>query len=300
MDVPAAVVAPSRSARLTSERGYAMAALLVAMSVMAVMMTVALPVWNTAAKREKEAELVFRGEQYARAIALYQRKFANALPPSVDVLLNDRYLRKKYKDPITGKDFQLLSGASVQANAGVPGGQVPGRATPGMGTTPGPQTGQGRAGAGGSSTFGSGANSTGTTGRGASGTAPGAGGGFGLGAGVGFGAGGTVPGGIMGVTSTSTEKSMRLYNGRGAYNEWTFVAVQRNLAAGGRRRRRGDAGWPRRPRRRGRPRLADARAAARYRSDSARRFWVRLVRRRLRNHTASGTRRLRPLSTLPP
>ena len=233
MDVPAAVVAPSRSARLTSERGYAMAALLVAMSVMAVMMTVALPVWNTAAKREKEAELVFRGEQYARAIALYQRKFANALPPSVDVLLNDRYLRKKYKDPITGKDFQLLSGASVQANAGVPGGQVPGRATPGMGTTPGPQTGQGRAGAGGSSTFGSGANSTGTTGRGASGTAPGAGGGFGLGAGVGFGAGGTVPGGIMGVTSTSTEKSMRLYNGRGAYNEWTFVAVQRNLAAGG-------------------------------------------------------------------
>ncbi|HXR44255.1 MAG TPA: hypothetical protein VN759_05565 [Pseudolysinimonas sp.] len=222
-----------RSRRGTSQDGYAMAALLVAMSVMAVMMTVALPVWNTAAKREKEAELVFRGEQYARAIALYQRKFANALPPSVDVLLNDRYLRKKYKDPITGKDFQLLSGASVQANAGVPGGQVPGRATPGMGTTPGPQTGQGRGATGGSSTFGSGANSTGTTGRGASGTAPGVRAGFGLGAGVGFGAGGTVPGGIMGVTSTSTEKSMRLYNGRGAYNEWTFVAVQRNLAAGG-------------------------------------------------------------------
>jgi hypothetical protein len=34
------------------------------------------------------------------------------------------------------------------------------------------------------------------------------------------------------VTSTSSEKSMRLYNGRGAYNEWTFVAVQRNLNAG--------------------------------------------------------------------
>ena len=128
MHVSAAVdVAPPRSARLTRSGGYAMAALLVAMSVMAVMMTVALPVWNTAARREKEAELVFRGEQYARAIALYQRKFANTLPPSVEVLLNDRYLRKKYKDPITGGDFQLLSGASVQANAGVPGGQVPGR-----------------------------------------------------------------------------------------------------------------------------------------------------------------------------
>ena len=226
-----------RSRRGTSQDGYAMAALLVAMSVMAVMMTVALPVWNTAAKREKEAELVFRGEQYARAIALYQRKFANALPPSVDVLLNDRYLRKKYKDPITGKDFQLLSGASVQANAGVPGGQVQGRSTPGMGTGAGQQAGQSRGATGGRSTFGSGAGSGGTsgggsTGRGVSG-ATGAGGGFGLGAGVGFGVGGTVPGGIMGVTSTSTEKSMRLYNGRGAYNEWTFVAVQRNLAAGG-------------------------------------------------------------------
>ena len=108
-----------------------MAALLVAMSVMAVFMTVALPVWNTQAQREKEAELVFRGEQYARAIMLYQRKFANALPPSLDVLLNDRYLRKKYKDPITGGDFQLLSGASAQANAGVPGGQVAGSSGPG-------------------------------------------------------------------------------------------------------------------------------------------------------------------------
>jgi len=71
-----------------------MAALLVAMSVLAVFMTVALPVWNTQAQREKEAELVFRGEQYARAVMLYQRKFANALPPSVDVLLNDRYLQR--------------------------------------------------------------------------------------------------------------------------------------------------------------------------------------------------------------
>jgi type II secretory pathway pseudopilin PulG len=206
-------------ARAQAQDGYAMAALLVAISVMAVLMTMAMPVWNTQAKREREAELVFRGEQYARAIALYQRKFANALPPSVDVLVNDKYLRKKYKDPVTGGDFQLLSGASVQANAGVPGGQVPGQATPGRGsagtgTTPGQQTSAGT----GASSFGSGA--TGRAGN------------FGLGAGVGFGPGGTVPGGIMGVTSTSTEKSLRVYNGRGAYNEWTFVAVQRNLNAG--------------------------------------------------------------------
>ena len=48
-----------------------MAALLVAMSVMAVMMTVALPVWEHRRQaREKEAELVFRGELVRAAIAL--------------------------------------------------------------------------------------------------------------------------------------------------------------------------------------------------------------------------------------
>ena len=46
------------------------------------------------------------------------------------------------------------------------------------------------------------------------------------------GRGGSVPGGIMGVASKSTEKSLRQYNGRGAYNEWTFIAVQRSLQAG--------------------------------------------------------------------
>jgi len=205
-----------------------MAALLVAMSVMAVMMTMALPVWNTQARREKEAELVFRGEQYARAVMLYQRKFANALPPSLDVLLNDKYLRKKYKDPVTGGDFQLLSGASAQANVGVPGGQVGGAATPGGRVVSGGGTNTSGSGGIGTSSFSHSTTASGGRG-GTTGSSPG---GFGLGSGVGFGAGGTVPGGIMGVTSTSSAKSLRLYNGKDVYNQWTFVPVQRNLNAG--------------------------------------------------------------------
>ena len=90
------------------DRGYAMAALLVGMSVMAVLMSALLPMWTTLTKREKEAELVFRGNQYARAIGLFQRKFANTPPPTVDILVEQRFLRKKYKDPITNDDFQLL------------------------------------------------------------------------------------------------------------------------------------------------------------------------------------------------
>src|SRR5262245_15734345 len=104
-----------------SESGYAMAVLLVALSVMAVMLTVAMPVWKQLAQREKEAELVFRGQQYARAVGLFQRKYANTPPPSVDVLLQEKFLRKKYKDPITGQDFVTLSAATGGATPGPTG-----------------------------------------------------------------------------------------------------------------------------------------------------------------------------------
>ena len=45
-----------RNAR--GEAGYAMAALLVAISVMAVLLTAVMPVWKQMAQREKEEELV--------------------------------------------------------------------------------------------------------------------------------------------------------------------------------------------------------------------------------------------------
>jgi type II secretory pathway pseudopilin PulG len=107
-------------ARGGDNRGYAMAALLVAMSIMAVLMSALLPVWTHMATREKEEELIFRGNQYARAIGLFQRKFANTPPPTIDVLVEQRFLRKKYKDPITNDDFQPLY--ANQAMPTTPGG----------------------------------------------------------------------------------------------------------------------------------------------------------------------------------
>jgi type II secretory pathway pseudopilin PulG len=62
--------------RHASTSGYAMAALLVGLSVMSIMLGAAPPVWQTAIKCEREAELIFRGEQYAQAISLFQRRFA--------------------------------------------------------------------------------------------------------------------------------------------------------------------------------------------------------------------------------
>ena len=181
--------------RRHQERGYAMAALIVAMTVMAVMMCVAMPVWKRVAQREKEEELIFRGMQYVHALALFQRKFANTAVPSIDLLVEQRFLRKKYKDPITNDEFVPVTVAEAAA-AGVPG--TPGAAQRGR----------------------EGGRSTTTAGRpsaapAARGSAPRA---------AGLSAGATP--GIIGVTSKSKAQSIRLYNGRNHYNEWAFVYMQ--------------------------------------------------------------------------
>ena len=117
--------------------GYAMAALLVAMSVMAVVMGAALPVWSKQAQREREEEYLARATEYARAVQKFQQRAGpGTLPPSFDVLVEGRFLRRKYKDPITGGDFQ-----PVYQTAAAPG-QPAGNATPGgLVATPTAQTG---------------------------------------------------------------------------------------------------------------------------------------------------------------
>jgi type II secretory pathway pseudopilin PulG len=113
------------------EDGFAMAALLAAMTVMMIFLSMALPAWRTASQREKETELIFRGQQYARAIVLFQRKYANTFPPNVEILLNEHFLRKKYKDPMTENgEFQVIYAnqqASAQPSAG---GTVPTQGQP--------------------------------------------------------------------------------------------------------------------------------------------------------------------------
>lgn len=106
--------------------GYAMAGLLVAMSVMAILLSAALPAWSHMIRREKEEELIFRGNQYARAINQYQRKFANASPASINLLIEQRLLRKKFKDPMSPNEdgeFQLLylNNEGTSSRGGAPG-----------------------------------------------------------------------------------------------------------------------------------------------------------------------------------
>ncbi|MBW8862708.1 MAG: type II secretion system protein [Acidobacteria bacterium] len=205
-----------------AQDGYAMAALIVGMGIMALMMTVVMPVWKQAARREKEEELVFRGMQYVHAIGLYQRKFANAYPPNLDMLVDQKFLRKKFKDPITNDDFVILPPGAALPGAPVPGGQR-------GGTQPAGGIGSGGIGSGGTGNGGiggaSGPVSRGggtTTAQQPSGSQPSGRGGL---APIGSQPGGVGGGGagVAGVTSKSKDQSIRLYNGRNHYNEWAFV-----------------------------------------------------------------------------
>ncbi len=135
--------------RARPDAGYAMAVLLAGIAVMGIVWTLVMPVWKQAVQREKEAELIFRAGQYARAVALYQRKYANAFPPSVDVLLREKFLRKKYKDPVTNGEFRYLSPLDLQAQPGLTmtTSTRPGLPTPGGGASPGPASSPGAGGA---------------------------------------------------------------------------------------------------------------------------------------------------------
>ena len=79
------------------------------LGIMGILSSMLLPVWNQAAKREREAELIFRGEQYARAVELYQRRYVGANPPDFETMVEQRFLRQMYADPMTEDgEFQVV------------------------------------------------------------------------------------------------------------------------------------------------------------------------------------------------
>src|SRR5215831_15369196 len=92
------------------DSGFTLAAVIFFAAAASILLAVAVPAYQMQAKREVEEELIFRGGEYTRAIQKYQRKFG-VYPNSIDQLVSTnglRFLRKPYKDPITGKDFRLL------------------------------------------------------------------------------------------------------------------------------------------------------------------------------------------------
>jgi type II secretory pathway pseudopilin PulG len=88
------------------EEGYMLIAVLFLVVMVLITLSIAAPKMAKEIERDREIELVHRGKQFQRAIQLYYRKFG-AYPPNMEALEktnNIRFLRRRYKDPMTGKD----------------------------------------------------------------------------------------------------------------------------------------------------------------------------------------------------
>lgn len=195
--------------RRNSQSGYILIVVIFAVTLAIIALAAAVPAIKTQIRREREDELIHRGHQYARAIQLYYRKFGR-YPGSLDDLENTnnlRFLRKKYVDPITGKDeWRLIhyGEATVKPipaylrNNGVGGGARPAGATGGT-----PAAGL-ATGVGGSQGVGAGATSASSI----SSRIPGSS--------IGGGA-------IVGVASTSDKEGLKEIDGKTKYSDWEFV-----------------------------------------------------------------------------
>lgn len=93
-----------RRARQDSpEAGYILLIVMMMATLLLISLAAAAPSIYVEGQREKEKELIFRGEQYARAIILFHQQFKR-YPTSVKELLhtnNLSFLRQAYPDPMT-------------------------------------------------------------------------------------------------------------------------------------------------------------------------------------------------------
>jgi len=101
------------------QRGFGLLLMLFAVAGIGLVLAGAGEVWHTAAQREKEAELLFAGHQFRRAILSYHEaspEAAKQYPERLEDLLEDRrfpgmrrHLRRIYADPFTGRpDWALV------------------------------------------------------------------------------------------------------------------------------------------------------------------------------------------------
>jgi type II secretory pathway pseudopilin PulG len=191
-----------------SEAGFSLVAVVAGMTVMLILMGAAMPSWKYVVKNDREQELYFRGDQIASAIERYQKKYGGTAPPTLEVLVKGKFLRKEYTDPMTrdGKWRFIRVGEVVGSGAGtLPGVRaLPGRPVP----SPSPRPAMGSTGMGTSNP-----------------SAP-----------------------FIGVASTSEDASLREMNGKDHYDEWLFVAGRpRVLGRDGPQLPGGNAGPPQKP-----------------------------------------------------
>ncbi len=104
-----------RSGRLATSTGYSLVILVILVAIANVLVAVSLPAWSHVIRRDKEAELIFRGLQYAEAIRIFQLRFGR-LPVRLEELVEvkPRSIRQLWADPMTESgEWELLHGQQV-------------------------------------------------------------------------------------------------------------------------------------------------------------------------------------------
>ena len=114
----------NRARPFLSEAGFTYLTVMAAIFIVGILTTQATAPWRTAKKIDREEELLFRGKAIRDGIEAYY-KTAHAgislFPERLEDLVEakngpgGRYLRKLYKDPITGGDWELIySGGRIR------------------------------------------------------------------------------------------------------------------------------------------------------------------------------------------
>lgn len=124
---PLPIKAPLLKGTRSSQAGYTLAALMIMIMLMSIGLAVAMPSWTNFVQRDKEAEAIFRGLQYAEAIRVFQQRHGR-LPTTLEELIKvePRSIRQLYPNPLneSGK-WGLLMQRQTPGRA--PAGQRGGR-----------------------------------------------------------------------------------------------------------------------------------------------------------------------------
>ncbi len=122
--------------RRRKDSGFAMLAVFLMAACVAITLYIEVPRVAFEAERQRELLLVDRGNQFKRAIQVFVKDRVNnptgRYPASIDEMEsfnNHRYLRRRYVDPMTGKDEWRL----VHINGGILTDSVTTQAKPGTG-----------------------------------------------------------------------------------------------------------------------------------------------------------------------
>ncbi len=131
---------PRPSALRTGQEGYTLAALIVLLTIIAIVIAYTVPEqWSLVMKRERDRQTIFLMKQYARAILAWQMKHNNTVPVSLEQLQEARKPRMlrgdgKWPCPLTGNedDWILVPPQALVANVPGQAQQPTGGVTPGL------------------------------------------------------------------------------------------------------------------------------------------------------------------------